>query len=76
MAESQSPTAEAPSDEDASGPRSQWFIAGGIAFATPEGKGMGAESKDGAVFKLYTTPHKSWYKWKPNITLNNKASTK
>jgi len=32
MAESRPLIAEAPSDEDTSGPRSQWLIAGGIAF--------------------------------------------
>jgi len=45
------------------------ILAGGVAFATPEGKSMGEEAKEGAVFKLYDSGKRRWLKWKPTITL-------
>ena len=44
------------------------LAAGGIAFATPEGKNA-ARAKDGAVFVLHDGPRKEWLAWAPQITI-------
>lgn len=45
------------------------ILTGGIAFATPNIKQMGAPVQDGAVFTLYSNPENEWLKWQPIINL-------
>lgn len=40
---------------------------GGIEFATPEDKAMGARVKAGHVFELNASPRKEWLRWSPKI---------
>ncbi len=43
------------------------LLAGGIAFATPQGSS--APAKDGAVFPLHANPRTEWLHWTPRIAL-------
>ena len=44
-------------------------MAGGIAFATPEGKKMGRRVASGTHFVLYREAKDEWTKWSPRISL-------
>lgn len=50
------------------------MIAGGVAFATPEGEAMGKPAKKGWIFQLHEKAQNSWLKWTPNIPLKLKNS--
>lgn len=43
------------------------LAAGGIAFATPDGKS--ARAKEGTVFVLHDAPRKEWIAWAPRINI-------
>jgi paraquat-inducible protein B len=47
------------------------LVAGGIAFATPEGgkEGLAPPAPDGTVFPLSSEAEKEWQKWAPKIPL-------
>ncbi len=45
------------------------IVAGGIAFATPEGEKMGSAVKNGRHFRLYDKAKDKWLKWQPIIYL-------
>jgi paraquat-inducible protein B len=45
----------------------QTLLGGGIAFATPDSKAE--EAYDGAAFRLYDKPEKTWSAWFPAISL-------
>ncbi|MEM6885574.1 MAG: MlaD family protein [Verrucomicrobiota bacterium] len=45
-------------------------LEGAIAFATPEGKAMGAAARDGQVFSVAEKPEKAWLRWQPQIRVN------
>jgi paraquat-inducible protein B len=47
------------------------LVAGGIAFATPEGgkEGLAAPAAEGTVFSIAAEPEKEWLKWSPKIPL-------
>ncbi|MEM1157533.1 MAG: MlaD family protein [Verrucomicrobiota bacterium] len=45
-------------------------LEGAIAFATPEGTGMGVAARDGLVFTVAEKPEKSWLRWKPKISVS------
>jgi paraquat-inducible protein B len=49
------------------------ILAGGIAFATPDGKEMGGPAADNDHFILYEQGEKSWLDWSPEIMLNGGA---
>ncbi len=46
------------------------LMAGGIAFATPEGKAMGEQVSQGFHFQLHEKPQEEWLKWSPAIRLS------
>ncbi len=46
------------------------IMAGGIAFATPEGKKMGRRVANGTHFILYQEAKDEWTKWSPRIPLH------
>ncbi len=46
------------------------ILAGGIAFATPEGEDMGEPAENGDQFILNEEIDKTWLDWKPEIMLN------
>lgn len=48
------------------------IAAGGLAFATPEGAGMGGAAKEGQIFDLYDKAEPAWLKWAPAIPLEGK----
>lgn len=48
------------------------IAAGGLAFATPEGAGMGGPAKEGQIFDLYDKADAAWLKWSPAIPLEGK----
>ncbi len=50
------------------------IVAGGIAFATPEGDQMGRPVKAGHHFKLYEEADDEWLDWAPAISLVSQAS--
>ncbi|RUM87659.1 MAG: hypothetical protein DSZ23_05490, partial [Thermodesulfatator sp.] len=50
------------------------IIAGGIAFATPEGDEMGTRVSSGRHFVLHEKPEDEWLEWNPSIKINE-AST-
>jgi paraquat-inducible protein B len=43
------------------------LVAGGIAFATPDGESPAA--KDSSIFVLHDKPEKEWLAWMPKISL-------
>jgi paraquat-inducible protein B len=45
------------------------LIAGGVAFATPDGDGIGTPAPDGALFQLSPDPDKAWLRWAPQIQI-------
>ncbi|AYC31703.1 MCE family protein [Pseudomonas cavernae] len=45
------------------------LVAGGIAFATPEGVQMGAPAKPGQTFVLFPEVEDEWLRWAPRISL-------
>ena len=45
------------------------LIAGGVAFATPDGDDLGIPAPDGAVFQLSPDPDKAWLRWAPRIQI-------
>ncbi len=45
------------------------ILAGGIAFATPEGEDMGRAVSQGHHFKLYEKAKDEWLEWEPAIAL-------
>ncbi|RLA99606.1 MAG: hypothetical protein DRG83_12785 [Deltaproteobacteria bacterium] len=49
------------------------IIAGGIAFATPEGDEMGGLVSNGRHFRLYDKPKDEWLEWQPVIYLRGKG---
>ncbi len=46
------------------------LLAGGIAFATPDGEMMGEAARDNDHFALHEEPEDSWLDWSPAIMLN------
>ena len=46
------------------------ILAGGIAFATPEGEDMGEPAESGDHFILYEESEKTWLDWKPEMMIN------
>jgi paraquat-inducible protein B len=46
------------------------ILAGGIAFATPEGEAMGAPTSSGQHFILQDKMDEDWLAWKPEIKLS------
>ena len=48
------------------------ILAGGIAFATPEGESMGAPVRSGHHFILQDKMDEDWLAWKPKIELSRK----
>ncbi len=50
------------------------IVAGGIAFATPEGDQMGRPVEAGHHFKLYEEADDEWLDWAPAISLASQAS--
>lgn len=47
----------------------QALLAGGVAFATPEGPAMGSEVESGSHYPLYPKPKPEWLRWSPKIEL-------
>ncbi|WP_439886280.1 MlaD family protein [Pseudomonas sp. MBLB4123] len=45
------------------------IIAGGVAFATPEGAQMGGHAQPGQTFALFEEPQEQWLQWAPKIAL-------
>jgi paraquat-inducible protein B len=47
------------------------LVAGGIAFATPEGgkEGLAPPAPEGTVFSIASEPEKEWLKWAPKIPI-------
>jgi paraquat-inducible protein B len=45
------------------------LIAGGVAFATPDGDELGTPAPDGALFQLSPEPDKAWLRWTPQIPI-------
>ena len=45
------------------------IIAGGVAFATPEGEQMGAKALPGQTFALFEEAQEEWLRWAPKISL-------
>ncbi len=45
------------------------IIAGGVAFATPEGEQMGAKALPGQTFALFEEAQEQWLRWAPKIDL-------
>lgn len=45
------------------------ILAGGVAFATPEGAQMGGSISTGHQFELFAKPEAAWLKWSPAIPL-------
>lgn len=46
------------------------LFAGGVAFATPDGKDLGQPAPEGTMFKLHPEADKDWLKWQPQIAIN------
>ncbi|WP_308365477.1 MULTISPECIES: MlaD family protein [unclassified Microbulbifer] len=45
------------------------LLAGGVAFATPEGPNMGREVESGSHYPLYPEAKPEWLRWSPKIEL-------
>jgi paraquat-inducible protein B len=45
------------------------LIAGGVAFATPDGNDFGTPAPEGALFQLSSDPDKAWLQWAPKIPI-------
>lgn len=47
------------------------LVAGGVAFATPEGgkEGLAPPAPEGTVFQIVAEPDKEWLKWAPKIPI-------
>jgi paraquat-inducible protein B len=50
------------------------LVAGGVAFATPEGDAMGKPAKKGRIFQLHDKARGTWLRWAPQISLKLKKS--
>ncbi|WP_419661351.1 intermembrane transport protein PqiB [Desulfosarcina variabilis] len=50
------------------------LVAGGVAFATPEGDAMGKTVAKGWIFELHDEAQGSWLRWAPQIPLKLKKS--
>ncbi len=50
------------------------IVAGGIAFATPEGEEMGSPVGQGHHFRLYPEPEDDWMGWSPAIHLKKELA--
>jgi paraquat-inducible protein B len=50
------------------------LVAGGVAFATPEGDAMGKKVAKGWIFELHDEAEGSWLRWAPQIPLKLKKS--
>ena len=50
------------------------LVAGGVAFATPEGDAMGKPAKKGHIFQLHDKARGTWLRWAPQIPLKLKKS--
>jgi paraquat-inducible protein B len=50
------------------------IVAGGIAFATPEGEEMGSPVDQGHHFRLYPEPEDDWMRWSPAIHLKKELA--
>jgi len=50
------------------------LVAGGVAFATPEGDAMGKPVKKGRIFQLHDEARGTWLRWAPKIPLKLKKS--
>ena len=45
------------------------LVRGGLAFATPDNRDMGAPVKPGHEFKLNKVPRREWLRWTPSLSL-------
>lgn len=45
------------------------IFAGGVAFASPDGKAFGAAAAEGASFTLHAEAEKDWLQWQPSIPI-------
>ena len=45
------------------------FIAGGVAFATPDGSAEGDPAAEGTIFDLREEVNKDWLKWQPKFAV-------
>ena len=50
------------------------LVAGGVAFATPEGDAMGKPAGKGRIFQLHDKADGTWLRWAPRIPLKLKKS--
>ena len=50
------------------------IVAGGIAFATPEGDEMGRPAKSGRHYILYEEADDDWLEWQPSISLRSRPA--
>jgi len=50
------------------------LVAGGVAFATPDGETLAPVADDGARFNLAAEPDKEWLKWAPKIPVKSPES--
>jgi len=51
------------------------IIAGGVAFATPEGADLGVPALENTEYVLHGEPAKEWANWQPRIAINPIEST-
>ncbi|MEY4938866.1 MAG: hypothetical protein RIQ93_601 [Verrucomicrobiota bacterium] len=51
------------------------LFAGGIAFATPDGKTLAPPAEEGARFKLNAEADKDWLKWRPSIPVQSEEAS-
>jgi len=52
------------------------ILKGGIALATPDNEGIGAQALPGQHFSLYDKPQKEWLDWTPDIILLEEKKSK
>ena len=50
------------------------LVAGGVAFATPEGETIGKQAQKGQIFQLHEEAKGAWLGWAPQIQLDLKKS--
>ncbi len=51
------------------------IFAGGVAFASPDGKAFGDPAPDGMRFTLHAEPEKDWLRWQPTIQIESEDAS-